>query len=93
MAVADNDSIPVIDVRAIPRPERHPRIFGQIESLAEGGSFVLMNDHDPRPLHYQLEVRYPGLFDWEYLEQGPETWRVQIGRRVQSGCGCCCGDD
>ncbi|MDG4880477.1 MAG: DUF2249 domain-containing protein [Mesorhizobium sp.] len=83
-------SQPQLDVRAIPPVERHPRIFGIAQALAEGQSFVIVNDHDPRPLRYQMEARYPGLFDWEYLQQGPDIWRVEI-KRLQSGCDCCCG--
>lgn len=39
-----------------------------------------MNDHDPVPLRYQFEAERSGIFTWEYLENGPSTWRVRIGR-------------
>ncbi|KRD60523.1 hypothetical protein N184_06785 [Sinorhizobium sp. GL28] len=90
MTIAETDK-PFIDVRTIPPVERHPKIFGMLNALAEGGAFIIINDHDPRPLHYQLETRYPGEFTWEYLEQGPAVWRVEIGRQQSSGCDCCCG--
>lgn len=90
MSETEVGSQPQLDVRAIPPVERHPRIFGIAQALAEGQSFVIVNDHDPRPLRYQMEARYPGLFDWEYLQQGPDIWRVEI-KRLQSGCDCCCG--
>lgn len=38
----------------------------------------LINDHDPRPLHYQFMIEREGEFEWEYLEEGPEVWRVAI---------------
>jgi uncharacterized protein (DUF2249 family) len=41
---------------------------------------VLVNDHDPKPLRYQFEAEHAGEFTWEYLESGPEVWRVRIGR-------------
>jgi len=41
---------------------------------------VLVNDHDPKPLYYQLSAENPGEFSWVYLEQGPDVWRVRIGR-------------
>ena len=51
-------------------------------------------DHDPRPLHYQLETNFPGQFGWDYLEEGPEIWRVEIARLEEgAGCECCCGSD
>ncbi|OMQ46379.1 DUF2249 domain-containing protein [Ensifer sp. 1H6] len=91
MTTAETETKHFIDVRTIPPVERHPKIFGMLNALAEGGSFIIVNDHDPRPLHYQLESRYPGEFTWDYLEQGPDVWRVEIGRQQASGCDCCCG--
>lgn len=69
-----------IDVRQIPPPQRHPKIFQTFDSLAIGQNFALVNDHDPKPLYYQFLHEREGQFSWEYLEEGPETWRVQIGR-------------
>lgn len=69
-----------LDVRVIPPREKHPTIFSTFQSLAPGEAFVLVNDHDPKPLHYQLQYQYQGQFEWEYLEQGPDVWRVRIGR-------------
>jgi len=39
-----------------------------------------VNDHDPKPLYYQLEAEYPKQFSWTYLESGPTVWRVEIGK-------------
>ncbi|MEK1929060.1 MAG: DUF2249 domain-containing protein, partial [Pararhizobium sp.] len=50
------------------------------------------SDHDPRPLHMQIQSRYPDEFDWAYLESGPEVWRVEIKRPESTGCDCCCGN-
>ncbi len=69
-----------LDVRQIPPPQKHPTIFQTFDNLAPGQSFILINDHDPRPLYYQFAHEREGLFSWEYLEKGPELWRVQIGR-------------
>ncbi|KAB1088338.1 DUF2249 domain-containing protein [Neorhizobium galegae] len=83
--------IPSIDVRTLAPAERHPKIFGVLTSLIPGGVMLVTSDHDPRPLHYQIESRYPEEFDWQYLEQGPDVWRVEIQRAQGSGCDCCCG--
>lgn len=69
-----------LDVREIIPRERHPRIFATFDALTPGEHFVLLNDHDPMPLYYQFMHERPGLFAWEYLEQGPLEWRVQISR-------------
>jgi uncharacterized protein (DUF2249 family) len=70
----------VLDVRTeIPRV-RHELIFATFGTLEVGTAFVLVNDHDPKPLYYQLAAENAGQFTWEYLEEGPEVWRVRIGR-------------
>lgn len=70
----------VLDVRALPPPKRHELIFGRLAELSGGDAITLVNDHDPKPLHYQLDATQPGHFSWDYLEQGPEAWRVRIAR-------------
>jgi uncharacterized protein (DUF2249 family) len=73
----------LLDVRSIPPVERHVRIFATLDELLPGDSLELVNDHDPKPLHYQLQAEQPGRFTWEYLESGPD-WRVRIGRVAES---------
>jgi uncharacterized protein (DUF2249 family) len=46
--------------------------------LTIGGVLTIVNDHDPRPLRFEIEADHPGQYEWTYLEQGPETWRVEI---------------
>jgi uncharacterized protein (DUF2249 family) len=36
--------------------------------------------HDPLPLLDQIEQRWPSAFTVEYLERGPETWRLRFTR-------------
>ena len=69
-----------VDVRTIPPRERHPLLFQTFDQLEPGQSFELVNDHDPKPLYYQFQVERAGTVEWEYLEQGPSTWRVRIGK-------------
>ncbi|MBE2223550.1 MAG: DUF2249 domain-containing protein [Anaerolineae bacterium] len=71
----------VLDIRTIPPMNRHPLIFDQFEALDSGEDFILVNDHDPKPLYYQFQAERTDRFTWEYIEQGPEAWRVRIGRR------------
>jgi uncharacterized protein (DUF2249 family) len=77
----------VIDVRPMPPRERHPRIFNTWHALAADESLVIVNDHDPVPLYYQFACERTGTFRWEYLERGPETWRVRLtkGRFTDPG--------
>lgn len=76
----DLDTPEVLDVRPVPHGQRHPRIFGRYARLAPGESFVLVNNHDPKPLRREFTAAHPGLFTWDYLRQGPEVWKVRIGR-------------
>lgn len=57
---------------------KHPTIFRKFDSLKEGESFLIINDHDPKPLYYQLLAERGNIFSWNYLEQGPEVWKVHI---------------
>lgn len=72
----------VLDVREIPPRLKHPTIFQHWLALAAGESLVLINDHDPRPLYYQFAAEYPDQFQWKYLEQGPDLWRVSITKQT-----------
>jgi uncharacterized protein (DUF2249 family) len=69
-----------IDVRQLVPAQRHEKIFQLVDALAPGASFVLVNDHDPKPLYYQLEAEHPKQFSWTYIDKGPTVWRVAIGR-------------
>lgn len=69
-----------LDVRTEIPARRHELIFEHYNALTSGASYILINDHDPKPLYYQFEAEHPGDFTWEYLESGPTVWRVKIGR-------------
>ena len=68
------------DVRTIPCRVKHGMIFQRWHDLPAGGHFILVNDHDPIPLRYQFEAEFEGAFTWEYLEKGPEQFRVKIAK-------------
>ncbi|MGH7080692.1 MAG: DUF2249 domain-containing protein [Acetobacteraceae bacterium] len=72
--------VSVLDVRRLVPAQRHHQIFETWGKLAPGARFTLVNDHDPKPLYYQFDAEHHGQFSWHYLEQGPEVWRVEIGR-------------
>lgn len=85
----------VFDVRPIPGRVKHAQIFQRWQDLAVNEFFVLLNDHDPVPLRYQFEREFPGAFSWDYLERGPEEFRVKITKlrpvivplTMPGGCG------
>lgn len=83
----------LVDVRRLQPRERHPLIFSTFSGLPAGGAMELVNDHDPRPLYYQFQAELPNGFVWNYLEQGPEVWRVAITKLAPAHSPCCgsCG--
>ena len=72
--------LPELDARAVPHALRHAAIFGALDSIGSGGGMVLVAPHDPLPLLVQVEQRSPGLFSVDYLERGPEAWRLRFIR-------------
>lgn len=74
-----------LDLREVARPLRHPLVFAKLDALPVGGSFVLINDHDPVPLSRQIESMRPGQATWEYVTRGPEIFRIRIRRVAPSG--------
>lgn len=76
----DAEVLPELDARAVPHAIRHATIFGALESLGAGAGMVLVAPHDPLPLLAQLEQLSPGQFEVDYLQGGPESWRVRFIR-------------
>ncbi len=70
-----------LNVTAIAPRDRHPLIFRTFDGLKRGEDLVLINDHDPKPLYYSFLHEREGRFDWEYLEQGPDQWKVRITKK------------
>jgi uncharacterized protein (DUF2249 family) len=68
----------VFDGREIPCRVKHGLILQRGALLPVGGSFILVNDHDPVPLRCQFQVEFPGQFRWDYVENGPDVFRVRI---------------
>lgn len=60
---------------------RHSFILETFDQLTSGEGLLLQNDHDPRPLYYQLMHERTNLFTWEYIMKGPDVWRVVIWKR------------
>jgi regulator of cell morphogenesis and NO signaling len=72
----------ILNVTLLEPRQKHPTIFVRFDELKEGESLTIHNDHDPKPLYYQLLGERGNIFEWEYLEQGPDWWKVKISKRV-----------
>lgn len=85
-----------IDLRSIAPRQRHALVFARFDALQPGQALELVNDHDPQPLRVQFDDRAFGQYDWRYVETGPTSWRVRIGKsgaktRSDAGDSCCSG--
>jgi len=70
-----------LDTRDYAQPEMHNAIFKTIYNLIPGHSMELINNHDPQALQYYLTTECAGQFQLQYIEQGPEVWRIAITRK------------
>lgn len=68
------------DVRPFPPAKRHDMVFQAFDELKAGEAFIFTNDHDPKPLYYQIEAESRAPFAWDYLEAGPEVWKVRVAK-------------
>lgn len=70
-----------LDVRPVEPKDRFEQIMETYEALGSGESMQLTVDHDPLCMYYTLRAtRGDESFTFEYLENGPETWRVVVTR-------------
>jgi regulator of cell morphogenesis and NO signaling len=68
----------VLNVTLLEPRLKHPTIFRMFDELQGGENLIIHNDHDPKPVYYQLLGERGNIFKWEYLEQGPQWWKVRI---------------
>ena len=79
----------VLDVREIPCSIKHGLVLRTCLELPQGSCFILLNGHDPVPISQQLQTEFPGCYAWDYLERGPEAFRIRISklRELPEGAG------
>lgn len=68
-----------LDIRPVEPKDRYETIIGAYEGLATGAELELTVDHDPTCMYYTLKAtRGDDAFEFDYLERGPEVWRVRV---------------
>ncbi len=84
--IAETAGIHVGDERVL--NARKARAFADyadvVELLKQPGEAVslqIVADHDPLPLHLQLEGTHRSRCEWTDLERGPDVWRICLRRR------------
>ncbi|MDF2449072.1 MAG: hemerythrin [Bacteroidota bacterium] len=78
------ETLETLDVTVIEPKFKHPTIFQKFDLLNAGDAFIIHNDHDPKPLYYQLLGERGNIFSWEYILSGPEYWEVKIKKNDAS---------
>jgi len=68
----------VLNVTLLEPKHKHPTIFKHFDDLQPGEAFRILNDHDPKPLYYQMLTQRGNVFTWQYIQNGPESWEVEI---------------
>ncbi|XVH33265.1 DUF2249 domain-containing protein (plasmid) [Haloferacaceae archaeon DSL9] len=68
--------MPTLDVREIPPFERHTKIHELFAEMAPGETLTIINDHEPKPLYYEMAAEVPE-FDangYTVVREEPQTF-------------------
>jgi uncharacterized protein (DUF2249 family) len=76
----------VIDVRAFDAAMRRPFLFGAIDKVVElggGAEVMVVTDHDPSGLGYQIDLRREtrGMFEFSCSQRSDGAWVAFIRPR------------
>ncbi|WP_225336535.1 DUF2249 domain-containing protein [Halomicrobium urmianum] len=82
-----DDAFPSIDVRDLKPQRRHEALLSAFDQLEPDEGFVLVNDHDPKPLYHELRSMHGEVIHWEYRSRGGDGWRVEVGKTGESTAG------
>jgi len=80
----DEGDLGSIDVRDLKPQRRHQALLQIFDELDAEEGFVLVNDHDPKPLYHELRSMHGDVIDWEYASRGDGEWRVEIVKTGES---------
>jgi uncharacterized protein (DUF2249 family) len=53
--------MPTLDVRDIQPVNRHDRIHEEFEAMDPGETLTIVNDHEPKPLFYEMAAEVPSF--------------------------------
>lgn len=73
----------ILNIPVVEPQQKHALIFNVFETLRVGDSFIIHNDHDPKPVSYQLKATHGDVFEWEYLQQGPQWWDIRVTKKAE----------
>ena len=77
-----------LDLRGVPPSERHPRFFRKFDSLQPGQKLVLLNDHEPKPLFYEMKAEREERFvpeSYQVFKRGENKYEAHFPKKGNEG--------
>jgi len=81
--------MPTLDVREIPPVTRHDTIHERFAELDPGETLTIVNDHEPKPLYYEMAAEVPS-FDadgYEVERVASDEFRARFPKVEPTGRG------
>jgi regulator of cell morphogenesis and NO signaling len=72
------ETLNLLDLREIEPKNKNSYTLEVFDQLHPNEILTILNDFDPIPLYYQFKVERPESFRWEYIEDGPSIWKINI---------------
>lgn len=72
-----------LDLRDLAPPQRHPRIHEAFEELESGETLTIINDHEPKPLYYEMkeEVEDFDADRYDVSQEGPQKFIAELPKK------------
>ncbi|AFK19868.1 DUF2249 domain-containing protein [Haloferax mediterranei ATCC 33500] len=72
-----------LDVRELPPAERHPKIHSAFDDLESGEALTILNDHDPKPLFYEMQAEVDAFDADNYAveQRGPAEFAATFPKK------------
>jgi uncharacterized protein (DUF2249 family) len=75
--------MPELDVREIPPVDRHSTIHERFESMDPGETLTIVNDHEPKPLYYEMVAEVPAFDEEGYVvnQEEPDKFVAEFPKQ------------
>jgi uncharacterized protein (DUF2249 family) len=75
--------MPQLDVREVPPVDRHDKIHATFESMDPGETLTIVNDHEPKPLYYEMAAEVPDFDEDGYAvqQEEPDKYVAEFPKR------------
>ncbi|WP_423999264.1 DUF2249 domain-containing protein [Haloarcula salina] len=72
-----------LDLREIPPPERHPMIHSAFDALDSGETLQIVNDHEPKPLFYEMQAEVDAFdaANYQCRQEEPQKYVAELPKQ------------